>query len=69
MPRNEVPEDRQPSKTYLQVLVKGAIESGIPEQYVNWLKGFKHNNQTVKDFEERLELQSVELQEKIYRGL
>jgi len=61
MPINEVPEDRQPSKTYLQVMVKGAIESSIPEYYVKWLKGFKHNNQTVKHLEELLELQSVEL--------
>ncbi|XP_034483750.1 gamma-glutamylcyclotransferase-like [Drosophila innubila] len=61
MPPNEVPEDRQPSKTYLKVLVKGAIESGIPEHYVKWLKGFKHNNQTVAEFEERFELQSMEL--------
>ncbi|KAH8261281.1 hypothetical protein KR044_006551, partial [Drosophila immigrans] len=61
MPSSEVPEDRQPSKTYLQVLVKGAIESGIPQEYVTWLKGFKHNNQTVPHLEELLELQAVEL--------
>ncbi|XP_034108516.1 gamma-glutamylcyclotransferase-like [Drosophila albomicans] len=61
MPPSEVPEDRQPSKTYLQVLVKGAIESGLPEEYVTWLTGFKHNNQTVQHLEELLELQSVPL--------
>ncbi|XP_062131501.1 gamma-glutamylcyclotransferase-like [Drosophila sulfurigaster albostrigata] len=61
LPPSEVPEDRQPSKTYLQVLVKGAIDSGLPEEYVTWLKGFKHNNQTVQHLEELLELQSVAL--------
>ncbi|XP_034483752.1 gamma-glutamylcyclotransferase-like [Drosophila innubila] len=61
MPPNEVPEDRQPSKTYLKVMVKGAIESGIPEHYVKWLKGFKHNNKTAEELEDRFELQSVEL--------
>ncbi|KAH8371768.1 hypothetical protein KR093_008804 [Drosophila rubida] len=61
MPPGEVPADRQPSKTYLQVLVKGAIESGLPEAYVTWLRGFKHNNQTVQQLEELLELQAVTL--------
>ncbi|KAH8261284.1 hypothetical protein KR044_006552, partial [Drosophila immigrans] len=61
LPPHEVPLDRQPSKTYLQVMVKGAIESGIPDKYVTWLKGFKHNNQTVQHLEELFELQSVEL--------
>ncbi|XP_017861116.1 PREDICTED: gamma-glutamylcyclotransferase-like isoform X1 [Drosophila arizonae] len=56
-----VPEDRKPSKTYLQVLVKGAIESGIPQEYVNWLKQIKHNNKTAKDMERFLELESVKL--------
>ncbi|XP_060657512.1 gamma-glutamylcyclotransferase-like [Drosophila nasuta] len=59
LPPSEVPEDRQPSKTYLQVLVKGAIESRLPEEYVTWLTEFKHNNQTVQHLEEILELQSV----------
>lgn len=56
-----VPEDRKPSKTYLQVLVKGAIESGVPLEYVNWLKNIKHNNITVKEFERLLQLESVKL--------
>ncbi|TMW50670.1 hypothetical protein DOY81_004238, partial [Sarcophaga bullata] len=38
-----VPFDRQPSKTYLQCLVKGAIETGIDASYIEWLKTIKHN--------------------------
>ncbi|XP_030567926.1 gamma-glutamylcyclotransferase-like [Drosophila novamexicana] len=58
---NMVPEDRQPSKTYLQVLVKGAIESGIPESYIKFLRSIKHNRKTVKKLEQALQVQSVDL--------
>ncbi|KAH8411180.1 hypothetical protein KR222_009652, partial [Zaprionus bogoriensis] len=61
MQPDQIPEDRQPSRTYLKVLVKGAIESGVPEEYVTWLRGIKHNNQTVQHMEELLQLQAVEL--------
>ncbi|EDV97873.1 GH17111 [Drosophila grimshawi] len=61
MEPDQVPENRQPSKTYLQVLVKGAIESGIPENYVKWLQGLKHNNKTVSKLEETLQVREVEL--------
>ncbi|XP_062131500.1 gamma-glutamylcyclotransferase-like [Drosophila sulfurigaster albostrigata] len=61
LPSHEVPLNRQPSKTYLRVMVKGAMESGIPEKYITWLKGFKHNNQTVQELEDLFELDSVEL--------
>ncbi|KAH8355610.1 hypothetical protein KR200_010061, partial [Drosophila serrata] len=58
---NNIPFDRQPSKTYLKVLVKGARESGIPEDYVKWLMGIKHNGKEVPAMEEKLELDQVEL--------
>ncbi|XP_055902234.1 gamma-glutamylcyclotransferase isoform X2 [Eupeodes corollae] len=57
----EVPFERQPSKTYLKTLVKGAIETGIPETYLNWMKKIKHNGNLVDSFEKQLELESVEL--------
>lgn len=33
----------EPSKTYLNVITYGAIESEMPEEYINWLRGAKHN--------------------------
>lgn len=59
--RDSIPLDRQPSKTYLQCLVKGAIESGIESSYIEWLKSIKHNGKVKEDLEELLELKEVEL--------
>ncbi|XP_017059093.1 gamma-glutamylcyclotransferase-like [Drosophila ficusphila] len=58
---DSVPASRQPSKTYLQCLVKGAIESSVPEEYVRRLKGIKHNGHVATKLEEKLELQNIEL--------
>ncbi|EDW19091.1 gamma-glutamylcyclotransferase [Drosophila mojavensis] len=57
----EVPSNRQPSHTYLKVLVKGAEESGIPGDYVKWLRGLKHNGNHVEAMELKLELSTVKL--------
>lgn len=38
--------ERQPSKTYLNVILNGAEETGLPEKYVTFLKSFKHNGNT-----------------------
>ncbi|XP_037815953.1 gamma-glutamylcyclotransferase-like [Lucilia sericata] len=59
--RDSIPLDRQPSKTYLQCLVKGAIESGIEEHYIKWLKSIKHNGKVAEQLENDLELKDVEL--------
>lgn len=32
-----------PSETYINVIIAGAIESGLPEEYIQWLKTVKHN--------------------------
>lgn len=37
------PFERQPSKTYMNIIVRGAIESGLPSDYVEKLKTIKHN--------------------------
>lgn len=37
------PFERQPSKTYLTVILNGAEESGLPFDYVKFLHSFKHN--------------------------
>ncbi|XP_034657747.1 gamma-glutamylcyclotransferase [Drosophila subobscura] len=58
---DQVPQGRQPSKTYLQCLIKGAIESSIPEDYVIRLRSIKHNGRVESSLEEKLELQDVVL--------
>ncbi|XP_017059096.1 gamma-glutamylcyclotransferase [Drosophila ficusphila] len=59
--KEDIPLDRQPSQTYLKVLVKGAKETGIPEDYIKWLKGIKHNGRQVPILETKLELDQVQL--------
>ena len=41
-PQNR-PFERQPSKTYLNVILNGAIETGLPSDYIDFLRSFKHN--------------------------
>lgn len=36
--------ERQPSKTYLNVILNGAEETGLPQDYIAFLKTFKHND-------------------------
>lgn len=45
----ERPFERQPSKTYLTVILNGAIESKLPDEYLNFLKSFKHNERLAID--------------------
>lgn len=37
------PFERKPSQTYLETIVKGAIESKLPEKYVAFLKRITDN--------------------------
>lgn len=57
--RDSIPLERQPSKTYLQCLVKGAIETGIGQAYIEWLKSIKHNGNVVESLESTLELKNI----------
>ncbi|KAL9902132.1 gamma-glutamylcyclotransferase-like isoform X2 [Glossina fuscipes] len=61
IPEQKIPSDRLPSETYLKTLVKGALETGIPDEYVNFLRAIKHNRNVVKTLETILELQDVKL--------
>uniref|UniRef100_A0A1B0AXV9 gamma-glutamylcyclotransferase n=1 Tax=Glossina palpalis gambiensis TaxID=67801 RepID=A0A1B0AXV9_9MUSC len=61
IPEQKIPSDRLPSETYLKTLVKGALETGIPDEYVNFLRSIKHNRNVVKTLETILELQDVKL--------
>eukprot|EP00099_Drosophila_melanogaster_P021746 NP_649038.1 uncharacterized protein Dmel_CG4306 [Drosophila melanogaster] len=61
LPKDSIPLSRQPSKTYLQCLVKGAIESSVPEDYVQRLRSIKHNGQVNSYLERKLELGGVTL--------
>lgn len=57
----DVPHCRQPSHTYLKVLVKGAEETGVPSEYVKWLRSLRHNGNNVEAMEIKLELSQVKL--------
>ncbi|XP_037951459.1 gamma-glutamylcyclotransferase-like [Teleopsis dalmanni] len=58
---SDIPFERQPSKTYLQCLVKGAIESELPDEYIHWLRTIKHNGKVAKDLEDFLKLSDIKL--------
>lgn len=37
------PFERQPSKTYMNIIIRGAKESELPADYVEMLESIKHN--------------------------
>ncbi|XP_047985512.1 gamma-glutamylcyclotransferase-like isoform X2 [Leguminivora glycinivorella] len=43
-PGEYLPYERLPSSTYMKVIILGAMESGLPSAYVNYLKTFPTNN-------------------------
>lgn len=45
------PFERQPSRTYLTVILNGALESKLPEDYIKFLKSFKHNDRLAIDID------------------
>ncbi|CAD7005768.1 unnamed protein product [Ceratitis capitata] len=57
----EIPYDRQPSKTYLKTIVKGAQETCLPADYIQWLRTIIHNGKMVEVLEKKLELEDVVL--------
>uniref|UniRef100_T1H017 gamma-glutamylcyclotransferase n=1 Tax=Megaselia scalaris TaxID=36166 RepID=T1H017_MEGSC len=54
-------KDNKPSTTYLKTIVKGAVETKLPMEYVNFLKSFEHNGNMVDSFEKDLGLQNFTL--------
>ncbi|XP_057322478.1 gamma-glutamylcyclotransferase-like [Microplitis mediator] len=45
---NQLPDDRQPSLAYLKVIIHGAQDHHLPNDYVEFLKNIKHNwNETI----------------------
>ncbi|XP_012267579.2 gamma-glutamylcyclotransferase isoform X2 [Athalia rosae] len=38
-----LPQDRRPSAAYRNTILKGAVESNLPEEYIQFLKTFPHN--------------------------
>lgn len=38
-----IPEDRLPSKTYMETIVNGAKQIGLPNDYITMLENIKHN--------------------------
>ncbi|XP_049879640.1 gamma-glutamylcyclotransferase-like [Pectinophora gossypiella] len=39
----DIPDERKPSKTYMEVIIHGAMECDIPEYYIEKLKKIPHN--------------------------
>lgn len=39
----DLPNERKPSAIYLRTILKGAKESGLPEEYQTFLKTIPHN--------------------------
>lgn len=38
-----LPRDRRPSRIYLETILQGAVESGLPDDYFKFLQSFPHN--------------------------
>ena len=43
--------ERQPSKTYLNLMLNGAVETGLSSEYITFLKSFKHNGNSATNIE------------------
>lgn len=50
-----------PSKSYLKTIVKGAVESKLPEYYINQLRKIEHNGNVEENRERELRLDNFEL--------
>lgn len=50
-----------PSLTYLKVIVKGAGESNLPKEYIDFLKTINHNGKIAEAREKLLNLDSFHL--------
>lgn len=42
---SNTPFERQPSQTYIETIVKGAIESELPAEYIEFLRNITHNKE------------------------
>lgn len=42
------PKERQPSKTYLDTIVRGAKETRLPKTYIDWLTSIENNGNTAE---------------------
>nr|XP_023019931.1 gamma-glutamylcyclotransferase-like isoform X1 [Leptinotarsa decemlineata] len=43
-----LPEERKPTPAYLKTMINGAVESSLPEEYINFLKKISDNGASVK---------------------
>lgn len=50
-----------PSLTYLKVIVKGAVESNLPKDYIQFLRTINHNGKISEEREEMLNLKDFHL--------
>lgn len=50
-----------PSLTYLKVIVKGAVESKLPKDYIQFLRTINHNGKIAEARENLLNLEDFHL--------
>ncbi|CAH1112814.1 unnamed protein product [Psylliodes chrysocephalus] len=43
-----LPDQRKPTPAYLNTMIEGAVESGLPTDYIEYMKKIPHNGSTVK---------------------
>ncbi|KAL5292386.1 GGCT.2 family protein [Megaselia abdita] len=61
LPKEDDEDHNLPSLSYLKAIVKGAVESKLPEDYIKYLRGFKHNGNLVSHREDALQLHDFKL--------
>lgn len=58
---DDIEEEHLPSHSYLKAIVKGAVESKLPDHYIQYLRKIKHNGNLVSHREDALELHDFKL--------
>ncbi|XP_013197115.2 gamma-glutamylcyclotransferase-like [Amyelois transitella] len=51
----DIPIDRRPSMTYMECILKGAKECGLPKEYIKKLERIPHNGQEAPNMKKLLE--------------
>lgn len=50
----DIPFDRRPSITYLECIIRGAVECGLPADYITKLKAIPDNGQEAPEMLQKL---------------
>ncbi|KAL5292401.1 GGCT.2 family protein [Megaselia abdita] len=61
LPQNCDHSENLPSFSYLKAIVKGALESKLPDYYIKYLKNITHNGKIAVHMENTLKLHDIQL--------